>query len=112
MVFADLLGTGRAALTFEPFRPGVEICSLWRDGPDGGEWAVLRYQPGASVPRHRHPGMETILVLEGAQSDETGTYRAGDMVCNAPGSVHSVRSDSGCMVLIFWAQPVEILLPD
>ena len=37
--------------------------------------AILRYEPGARVPRHRHAGLETIMVLEGTQSDENGDYR-------------------------------------
>ncbi|WP_252737536.1 cupin domain-containing protein [Citreicella sp. C3M06] len=108
-VAAGLLSGGWRALDYAPFRPGVRICPLWGDKADGPAWAILRYEPGASVPRHRHPGLETILVLDGAQSDDHGTYRAGDMVCNPPGSSHAVWSESGCAVLIFWERPVEIL---
>lgn len=111
-VVAGVLANGWEALPFEPFRPGVRIHHLWRDDQGGPAWAILRYEPGASVPRHRHPGLETILVLAGSQSDEHGIYRAGDMVCNAPGSCHAVRSDEGCAVLIFWEHPVEILGED
>ena len=108
-VFAGLIDGGWAGLDFADFRPGVTIHRLWRDPGSGAEWALLKYRAGASVPRHRHPGPETILVLEGAQNDEHGIYETGAMVCNAPGSVHSVRSEGGCVVLIHWALPVEIL---
>jgi anti-sigma factor ChrR (cupin superfamily) len=95
---------------FEPFREGVEIAHLQRPDGDGGPaLALLRYRPGAGVPRHEHTGLETILVLEGSQSDERGTYRAGDVVLNPPGSIHRVWSDEGCTVLISWATPVRIL---
>jgi anti-sigma factor ChrR (cupin superfamily) len=53
--------------------------------------------------------METILVLEGSQSDELGHYPAGSLVANPEGSVHSVTSEEGCVVLIQWTRPVEIL---
>ena len=106
-VFEDLLRGGWRSLEFGPFRDGIEICRL-TEGP-GPVWAVLRYQPGARVPEHLHPALETLLVLEGRQSDESGTYGAGTMVLNPPGSTHSVRSDEGCVVLIQWQAPVRIL---
>ncbi len=71
--------------------------------------ALLRYAPGASVPRHRHAGLETVIVLDGEQSDERGSYPAGSLVLNAEGSAHSVRSEGGCVVLIQWQRPVELL---
>lgn len=71
--------------------------------------ALLRYAPGASVPRHVHVGLETIIVLEGIQADERGAYGAGTMVLNPPGSIHSVWSDPGCTILIQWEKPAEFL---
>lgn len=63
----------------------------------------------APVPRHRHEGLETILVLDGVQSDETGDYASGSYIVNASGSEHSVWSETGCIVLIQWDRPVKIL---
>lgn len=103
---AGLLPGGWRHAAFEPFREGVEMCRLWQGGPDV---ALLRYAPGASVPRHRHGGLETILVLEGTQSDERGAYSAGSIVFNPAGSEHSVWSDGGCVVLIQWERPVEFV---
>lgn len=93
-------------LPWQPLRPGVEICSLCQDADGGGHLALLRYQPGATVPRHHHPGYEQILVLAGEQTDERGTYPAGTLVINPPGSQHQVISPQGCVVLIFWQRPV------
>lgn len=103
---AGLLPLGWSDMLFEPFREGVEICHLWQEGPSV---ALLRYAPGASVPRHRHLGLETILVLSGSQSDGDGTYAAGAVVFNPAGSEHSVWSDEGCVVLIQWEKPVEFV---
>ena len=127
---AELLNDGWKKLTFEPFRDGVEICLL-HDGSlnnslanstsepvlsgseadglnlsDQPSVALLRYAPGAGVPRHRHIGVETIVVLEGSQSDEKGTYQAGSIVINPVGSEHSVWSNDGCVVFIQWDKPV------
>lgn len=108
-VFRDLLTGGWSALTFEPFRGGIERAVLYDGGQDGPSAAVLRYAPGAQAPRHRHPGYETIMVLEGEQADEFGSYPAGSTVVNAPGSEHTVVSRQGCVVLIIWDKPVEFL---
>lgn len=105
LVFSDLIAGWRDR-PFAPFRDGVEICLL-RDGAPGV--ALLRYAPGAGVPRHLHTGLETILVLEGVQSDEHGDYPAGTLILNPEGSAHSVWSGPGCTVLIQWNQPVEFL---
>lgn len=91
---------------FEPFREGVAICHLVQGEPGV---ALLRYQPGAAVPRHRHLGLETIIVLEGSQSDERGRYETGAVVLNPEGSEHSVWSEDGCVVLIQWDRPVEFV---
>lgn len=93
-------------MAFEPFREGVDICHLWQGGPDV---ALLRYAPGASVPRHRHLGPESILVLSGTQSDDENTYSTGTIVFNPAGSVHRVWSEFGCVVLIQWERPVEFV---
>lgn len=86
---------------FEPFHPGVEIRPLYRTH-GGPAAAVLRYQPGASIPSHSHDGYEHILVIEGEQSDERGRYSAGTLIVNPPGSGHSVISETGCVVLVIW----------
>jgi len=93
-------------LGWGPFRDGVEIYRLHGDGTAGSASALLRYRPGASVPRHSHAGYEHIFVLSGSQRDERGLYRAGTLVINAPGSKHDVTSDEGCVVLVIWEAPV------
>ena len=104
--FDRLAAGGWRELAFEPFRDGVEICRL-AEGEPGV--AVLRYAAGARVPRHRHTGLETVLVLDGAQSDERGRHAAGTLVLNTEGSVHAVWSDEGCVVLMQWHRPVAFL---
>ena len=92
---------------YQPLRPGVDILYLYKDETSGASSALLRYQPGAEVPAHRHAGYEHVLVLAGAQMDERGTYSAGMFVINPPGSSHRVWSPEGCLVLIVWQLAVE-----
>lgn len=90
-------------------REGVRILVL-DEGADGSDRvALLRYEPGASVPQHIHRGRETIYVLDGVQEDDTGVHPAGTWLANPPGTRHSIRSPLGCLVLIQWSQPVEFL---
>lgn len=93
-------------LPWQPLRSGVEIYSLHQEGETGCHWALLRYQPGATVPLHWHPGYEQILVLSGQQSDHRGTYGPGSLIINPPGSQHQVTSAEGCVVFIYWQKPV------
>ena len=103
---ADLIYGGWKELPFHPFRDGIEISEIVTGSP---AVALLRYQPGASVPRHLHTGLETIIVLEGTQSDERGDYPAGSVILNPQGTVHSVWSTDGCVVFIHWQLPVKFL---
>ncbi|RWO96964.1 MAG: allophanate hydrolase [Mesorhizobium sp.] len=96
-------------LAFEHFREGISVHWLLKGGPAEPSVAILNYRPGAGVPRHRHVGLETIVVLEGIQSDGNGDYPAGSVVLNPAGTEHSVWTKDGCVVLIQWNLPVIIL---
>jgi anti-sigma factor ChrR (cupin superfamily) len=95
-------------LAWQPFREGVEIFPLSENQETQARVALLRYQPGAMVPLHHHPGYEHIIVLSGSQQDEQGEYPAGTLAINTPTSQHRVTSPEGCIVLIFWERPVVI----
>lgn len=109
IILRRALAGGAGDLAFAPFRDGIEIAWLYRNGEHGPAAAFLRYAPGARVPRHLHAGYEHVLVLEGAQSDQNGRHAAGTLVVNPPGTSHSVASEEGCLVLIIWERPVVFL---
>lgn len=102
---------------FRPLRPGVDILPLYGTSDDGvlstgPSAALLRYEPGASIPEHRHTGYEHIVVLRGSQRDHDGHYPSGTCVISPPGTRHSVRSDEGCLVLAIWNRSVVLLEGD
>lgn len=105
----------RDALPWQPYgsdgRSKVMIHRLYdnRQNGHGPAAALLRYLPGARVPRHRHPGSELILVLEGELIDDAGRHGAGTLEVCPPGSEHALGSDTGCVFLVVWEQPVEQL---
>jgi anti-sigma factor ChrR (cupin superfamily) len=108
LIISDLL-TNPSALDFEPFRKGIDAFWLHRDPHGGPAAAVLRYRPGARLPRHRHTGWERVIMLSGSQADGQGVLRAGGVALNAPGTEHQVSSEEGCIALLIWErQPVMI----
>ena len=78
-------------------RPGIFWKTLWEDGDRKA--ILMRYEPGATIPRHRHLGDEQIFVLEGEVADDTGICTAGNYARRPPGCVHTVRSPKGALVL-------------
>jgi anti-sigma factor ChrR (cupin superfamily) len=91
-------------------RPGVFWKVLWEEGDRKA--LLVRYAPGAAIPRHRHLGDEQVFVLEGSVSDDTGTCTAGNYVRRPPGCVHSVRSDEGALVLAILSGGTQSLLSE
>ncbi len=108
LILKDLLNivARQDELSWEPFHPGVDIYRLYNDAEGGAAAALLRYQPGASVPLHKHTGFEHIFVLSGSQTDENGEHQAGTLVINPPNTHHNVISQAGCIVLAIWEKPV------
>ena len=95
-------------LAWERFREGIDIYPLYKSDK-GCSAALLRYAPGASVPRHNHVGYEHILVLSGAQHDERHHYPEGTLTISPPGTSHAVQSPEGCIVLAIWEKPVSFV---
>ena len=110
LILKDLsnIATWQNKLLWQPFRDGVEIYRLYGDNTSGSAAALLRYEPGASVPRHTHTGFEHIYVLTGSQTDQNGEHEAGTFVINPPNSNHSVVSEAGCIVLVIWEKPISL----
>jgi len=107
LIFDQLLNSlADPALPWEPFREGIEAARIYSAGPGGPSAAFLRYQPGASLGRHRHQGYEHILILSGSQIDDNGEHLAGTLIVHPPGSSHGITSVIGCVVLAIWEKPV------
>lgn len=94
-----------ATRPWEERRPGVSWKVLWEEGDRRA--VLMRYEPGAVIPRHRHVGDEQIFVLEGSVSDDTGTCTAGNFARRPPGCVHTVHSPGGAVVLAIMSGPTE-----
>lgn len=62
--------------------------------------ALFRLAPGASVPRHDHPGGEEVYVIDGSIEDEHGGCATGTWLRMPPGSVHEPFSKEGCTLYV------------
>ena len=95
----------------QPGREGVLIYPLY-DTSDTGEGgpaaALVRYEPGARVQKHIHPGYELIFVLDGELINDAGHHAAGTLEVCPPESGHALGSDKGCTFLVVWEQPVRL----
>ena len=95
-----------AQLEWEPSQfPGIRMKVLYRDDAAGEMTVLLKWEPGASLPFHRHPEIEQSWVLEGSFYDHDGICRAGQFVWRRPGSMHETKSDEGCVLLAIYRKP-------
>lgn len=97
---------------WKPFRPGVSAHWLYNEENGGPAAVLLRYEPGARVALHEHVGYEHVFVLEGDQYDEFGSYPAGSLVVNPPGTRHSPGSKGGCIALLIYEKAVRFVTPE
>ena len=66
---------------------------------------LLKWEPGAQLPIHKHPEIEQTWVLEGSFSDHDGICKAGEYVWRQPGSMHETYSEEGCTILAIYRKP-------
>ena len=83
----------------------ISMKVLYRNEAEGSMTVLLKWEPGAKLPFHRHPEIEQSWVLEGSFYDHDGICRAGQFVWRAPGSMHETRSDEGCVILAIYRKP-------
>jgi putative transcriptional regulator len=71
------------------------------DDRSGRVW-LLKAPGGKGLLRHRHVGDEWTVVMQGAFTDETGTYRVGDFALLDDGFEHRPKARPGedCICLI------------
>jgi quercetin dioxygenase-like cupin family protein len=94
----------------EPGITGVYVKSLMYDAETRRSPTILlKFDPGARYPVHSHPAGEEIYVLEGDIHLGKDHLFAGDYIYTAPGNIHAVRTDGGCIVLLKAPEEVVII---
>lgn len=98
-------------LDWEHLAPGIAKIdiTLCRSEPKTRRLRLLRLAPHQATPVHHHQGVEITLVLEGSFSDETGSYRRGDLVIvSDPHLHHGPRAMAdGCLCLALTEAPLR-----
>ncbi len=87
--------------------PGVRMKPVWADTATKRRAVFVRFEPGATLPRHRHVGDELIFLIEGSNADESGEVATGNMNYRPNGCVHTVTTKNGATVLAFVTGSVE-----
>lgn len=88
---------------------GVMIKRLYVDPAQESVTMLIRMEPGATYPAHRHGGAEQCFVLEGDLSYDM-SLRTGDYLCAEADTVHPVsRTEQGCLLLIISSTHDELI---
>lgn len=94
-------------IEWQPMTPTIKAKMLWSDPATKRRAQLTRFEPGATLPMHRHAGDELLYVIEGAISDEAGTVAAGSVGYRPDGCIHSVTSKNGATVFAIITGGVE-----
>lgn len=96
------------ALPWRRLLPGFRECLL--PNCTGGTARLLWVRGGTRVPAHTHKGVELTLVLQGAFTDCTGTYKAGDLQLADDQIDHGpvVEKGESCLCLVVTQAPVRL----
>jgi len=88
---------------------GVQAKTVWEDKASKRRAALVRFEPGAKLPAHRHVGDEFVFVIEGSNADETGELHVGNVSYRPYGCEHSVWTKNGATALAIVTGGVEML---
>ena len=95
-----------AQMDWKPTRfEKISIKVLYENAEKGEMTCLLKLEPGAYVPFHKHPEVEQSFVLEGSVEDHDGVATAGDYIWRKPGSQHDNRSPNGAVLLAVYRKP-------
>ncbi|MBI4484126.1 MAG: cupin domain-containing protein [Acidobacteria bacterium] len=97
--------------TWEPVGlEGISVKQLYVDPVQDTVTMLVRMDPGARYPMHRHAAPEQCLVLEGDLRIGDLVFRAGDYRCAAAESIDQPSyTEQGCLLLIVSSQHDQLL---
>lgn len=107
----NYLGMAVADVPWKKVLPGLAEHKM--ADVDGCEISLLRIDGGKKMPVHTHHGSEITLVLQGAFSDQNGTYRKGDIAYADDEINHKPVAEPGeaCICFAVVDAPLELTGP-
>lgn len=89
---------------------GVIFKQLFKDATRNTVTSLVKLEPGAYIPMHRHQGIEECYVIEGDVFANNETLNAGDYTCAMEGSIHhAISTTGGALILIVGPESYEVL---
>jgi anti-sigma factor ChrR (cupin superfamily) len=89
---------------------GVLCKQLFADPTRKTVTTLLKLNPGARMPMHRHRGIEECYVIEGDVSANNQHLTTGDYTCAMEGSIHHpISTVNGALLLIVAPESYEVL---
>jgi len=103
------LVNGQQKINWKSLSPSLKQARL-KTGQAKFEVCLHKIRKGGAVAKHDHKGLEVTIVLDGAFSDEKGTYRKGDFLLREPGESHrpTATRDQDCLCLSMISAPVKL----
>lgn len=96
--------------SWQTMSEGVLFKQLFMDTTRNTVTSLVKMQPGARVPMHRHHGIEECYVIEGDIFANDETLNAGDYTCAFAGSIHlPISTSNGALLLIVAPESFEAL---
>ena len=90
--------------------PALSVRPLGGDSQRGLHTSIVRMEPGAAYPAHRHAAVEEIFLIEGDLTVNGVEMHPGDYCRAEPGTVHTtVTTRNGCVFLALNSERDEIL---
>jgi anti-sigma factor ChrR (cupin superfamily) len=97
-------------LTWQPLAPGIAYKPLYEDSGRKYNTSLVKMEPGAHYPGHRHAEIEELFLLSGDLHIEGQTMRTGDYCRADSGTLHGKTfTDAGCLFLLLASQQNEVL---
>jgi anti-sigma factor ChrR (cupin superfamily) len=80
--------------------PGIKVKSLHVDPVRRIATSLVKMEPGAVYPAHRHQEIEELFMLEGDVTISGHNIKSGDFCRAEPGTIHeSIRTEGGCIFM-------------
>ena len=83
----------------------VWIKVLYEDPAKGEMTCMIKLDPGAHLPMHKHPELEQAYMLEGSMGDHDGSCSVGEYVWRKADSCHENFSKTGAVILAVYRKP-------
>ncbi len=105
-----LLSAPLDELDWRRIAPGIKQYNLSDQHRKHGAFQLLHLEPGTVLSAHSHNDRELTYLVEGSYTDETGTFKMGD-IADLDGHDHAhqpvVDSETPCIALIATQSPVN-----